>query len=66
MDEKESKSPFILEIVLSEDAYVVQSLSTYSLTDFLIAIGGLSKSFYIIGLISARFVAKMLYKKNLI
>lgn len=60
------QSPFKFEIELSQEAYVVESLKTFKLADLLIALGGISRSFYIFGLVCSHFVAKMLYRKALI
>lgn len=37
-----------------------------TVADLLVAVGGISRSFYIIGMVCAHFVAKLLYKKALI
>ena len=52
--------------MLSENASVMQSQERYTLADFMIAIGGLSRTVYFIGMFAAHFVAQMLYKKALI
>ena len=52
--------------MLSQSAYIVQSFETYTLADFMVAIGGLSRTVYFIGMFAAHFVAQMLYKKALI
>ena len=59
-------SPFKIEIMLSQNAYIVHNFETYTLADFMIAIGGLSRTVYFIGMFAAHFVAQMLYKKALI
>ena len=66
MSSEELLPPIKVEIMLSKDSYIVQNLKNYTLADFLIALGGISRSFYFIGLICASFASKLLYKKALI
>ncbi len=47
-------------------AYVYQNPNMKTVADLLVAVGGISRSFYIIGMVCAHFVAKLLYKKALI
>ena len=44
----------------------MESLKTFNFADLLIALGGISRSFYIIGLVCSHTVASMLYRKALI
>lgn len=55
-----------VEIQLSQDAHVVQNFKNYSLADLLVELGGMSRSFYFIGMFCAHFVSKMIYRKSLI
>lgn len=47
-------------------AYVYQNPNMKTVADLLVAVGGISRSFYIIGMVCAHFVAKLLYKRALI
>ena len=64
--EKGTESPFRLEITLSSNAYIVQSLKSYTMADILVALGGGSNSLYVIGLLCSHFVAKIEYRRQLI
>ena len=66
ISQKVWQSPFTLEISLSKDAYVIQNLYSFTLTNLLIDLGGISRSFYILGMVCAHFVSKVLYRKALI
>ena len=59
-------SPFRLEIALSSNAYIVQSLKTYTMADILVVLGGMSRSLYVIGLVCSHFVAKIEFRRQLI
>ena len=48
--------------MLSESSYIVQNFQKFTLADYLIALGGISRSFYLMGMIFATFAAKLLYK----
>ena len=65
-DSDDWKQPIKLEIKLSKDAFVVQNLKSFTLADLLIALGGISRSFYLMGMVCATFASKILYKKALI
>ena len=65
MTKDQWQSPFKLEIGLSENAEVVQAFDNYTFIDLLIALGGISRSFYIMGMVCAHSVAKLLYRKAL-
>ena len=62
----ETTSPIKLEIRLSKETHVVQNLKSSTLADLLIALGGISRSFYIMGMVCATAVSKILYKRALI
>lgn len=59
-------SPFQLDIILSKDTYIVHNFKTFTLADLLIALGGISRSFYILGMLCATAVSKVLFKRALI
>lgn len=60
------QSPVKMEIKLSKETYVVQNLSSNTLADLLIALAGISRSFYFMGMVFATAVSKILYKRALI
>ena len=64
--EEGAQSPFRLEISLSSNAYIVQSLKAYTMADILVVLGGVSNSLYVIGLLCSHFVAKIEFRRQLI
>ena len=65
IDEK-LESPFKLEIMLSKDSHVVQNFSKFTLADYLIGLGGISRSFYLMGMVIATAASKLFYKQAMI
>ena len=60
------ESPFKLEIMLSQNSHVVQNFSKFTLADYLIGLGGISRSFYIMGMVVATAASKLFYKQAMI
>ena len=52
--------------MLSNSSYIVQNFTKFTLADYLIGLGGISRSFYLMGMIFATAAAKLLYKQALI
>ena len=51
---------------MSNNAYIEYTLKSFTLADMLIALGGLSRSLYVIGMLCAHFVAKIEFRRKLI
>ena len=52
--------------MLSKDSHVVQNFSKFTLADYLIGLGGISRSFYLMGMVVATAASKLLYKQAMI
>ena len=58
--------PIVVEFSLSSECLVLQSHTSYTFADLLVALGGISRSLYILGMVCAHIVAQILFKRALI